>query len=302
MIRKIILKTEKKFISLMSHINVKLASKYLFLRSQKKFLNLKCPETFNEKLMWIKIHCYINNPLIWKCVDKYEVRKYLLKKGIREENLPKILGVYKSAEEINFERLPNKFALKCTHGCGFNVICHDKTQLDFSETKAKLNKWLKTRFGYETAETQYIHQKPVIICEEFINSNDGLPYDYKIYCFNGNAKCCLVCSNRESKLNLNYFDINWKELPLGKEKLRNKNKIEKPKYYKQMIELAEQCSKDFPFVRVDFYEYKSTPIIGELTFTPAACVASYYTMEGKKYLSKYINIDEIRKWNYFKYF
>lgn len=294
MIKKAIHKIEKKCVGLLSHFSVKLSSRYLYIRSQKKPLHLNNPKTFNEKLMWIKINCYLNNSLIWKCVDKYEVRKFLLSKGVKEQYLPRLINTYETADIIDFSSLPNKFALKCTHGCGFNIICHNKKELDYNYTIKQLNKWLKTKFGYETAETQYVHQKPVIICEEYIDSNVGLPYDYKIYCFNGVAKCCLACSNREEKLNLNFYDLNWNELPLGKENLRNTCKIERPKYFDQMIELAEMCSKEFPFVRVDFYDDKSTPIIGELTFTPAACVADYYTSYGQVYLSSFIDINNIK--------
>lgn len=289
--KKIIKKVEKKFISFLSHVNVKIASKYLFLRTQRKFLNLKSPKTFNEKLMYIKLKYYLNDPIIWKCVDKYEVRQFLISKGINVNNLPTLIDLYQNAEDIDFSTLPNKFALKCSHGCGFNIICSDKSKIEEKDAKDKLNKWLNTKFGYETAETQYLHQKPVIICEKYIDSNVGFPFDYKIYCFNGIAKCCLVCSNREKELQLNFFDLNWNELYFGKEHLRNKELIKKPKNFDQMIEMAEKCSKDFPFVRVDFYEYNDIPIIGELTFTPAACIANYYTDYGQEILASYFDFD-----------
>ena len=182
--KKQIKKLEKNFVIILTKISIKLSSKYLFLRSQKHKLNLKNPKDFNEKLMWLKIYNYNKNYLVWQCSDKYKVREYALSKGVNERNLPTILGTYSDAMEIDFSQLPNKFALKCSHGSGFNIICQDKTKIDENQVKKQLNKWLKTKYGYSTAEPHYTHVKPIIICEEFIeNFEDEYPYDYKIYCF-----------------------------------------------------------------------------------------------------------------------
>ena len=274
-------------------------SKVLFRISQHKKLNLKNPETFNEKLMWLKIYNYNHNKTAWQCADKYLVRKYAKKHGVPEDNLPKLLGVYQNVNEINFDKLPPKFALKCSHGCGFNIICQDKSKLDIQKTRKQLNKWLKTKFGYSSAETHYTHIKPVIMCEEFIDSqHDAWPYDYKLYCFNGEPKVVLVTSERETgHLKLNWYDLNWQELPYGHAKNRNQKTIAKPKHLATMIKIAKQVSKDFPFVRVDFYEYKNHAIMGEMTFTPAADVATYYNQKGQQELGNMLqlNIESLNK-------
>lgn len=286
----ILSKCEKKFVHLICLIDVSFASKYLFVRNQKKFLDLKNPKTFNEKLMYLKLYNYQNNKVVWRCVDKYCVREYLKSKGIQEKNLPEIIETYTNAKDINFEELPNKFVLKCTHGCGFNIVCTDKKQLNVKKTRKILNGWLNKKYGYETAELQYIHQKPIIICEKYIENNDKLPVDYKIYCFHGEPKVILVCSNRAKKLKFNYYDIKWNELLLGKKSNRNLNGVEKPKSLTSMIKLARLSSNEFPFVRVDFYENNDMPIIGELTFTPAACIDNDYTEEGQQYLGNLLKI------------
>lgn len=274
-------------------------SKILFRLSQKHKLNLKNPQTFNEKLMWLKINNYNNNKTVWQCADKYQVRKYAKKHDVSENNLPTLLGIYKNANEIDFNKLPNKFALKCSHGCGFNIICQDKTKLDISKTKKQLNKWLKTRFGYASAEVHYTHIKPVIMCEEYINSQkNAWPYDYKLYCFNGEPKIILVTSERETnQLKLNWYNLDWQELPYGHAKNRNQKTISKPKHLAMMIKIAKQVSKEFPFVRVDFYEYKDHAIMGEMTFTPAANIATYYNQKGQRELGNMLqlNIEPLNK-------
>ncbi len=270
-------------------------SKVLYFLRFKLRINLKDPSNFNEKLMWLKLNCYNNNPDVWKCSDKYLVRDYALKKGINEENLPKLLGVYQDANDIPYEKLPQKFALKCSHGCGFNIICTNKEELNIEKSNKQLNIWLKTKFGYSSAENHYTHIKPCIIIEEYIDSNEGLPYDYKLYCFYGVPKVVLVCSNREEELKLNFFNLDWEELPYGKKNLRNSQVIKKPVKLNEMVKLAKKISKDFPFVRVDFYQYKDKAILGEMTFTPAQCMAPYYSEFGQEQLSKLLNIKKNKK-------
>ena len=86
--------------------------------------------------------------------------------------------------------------------------------------------------------------------------------------------------------------MDWKELKLRDNNTNTTNaqtKLKKPDSFSKMIEYAEILSKDFKFVRVDFYEENDKPIISELTFTPAACFG-YYSKEGDKYLSDFLKI------------
>jgi len=292
-IRKIYFGGRNLQISILSRISPKRASIVFYNRCHKKKINLKNPQTFNEKLMYLKIKNYNKNKNVYKCSDKYLIRDYAKSKGVHENNLPKIIGIYKSPKEIDFKKLPKKFVLKCSHGCGFNIICKDKKKIDRNETIKKLNKWKRKKYGYSTAETHYTHVKPTIFCEEFIQNEDGsFPNDYKIYCFHGEPKLVLVCSEREKKLKLNFYDLEWKELLIGTENYRGTNKIVRPKKFNEMIDIAKKVSKDFPYVRVDLYEYRDKAILGEMTFTPAGCVSQYYTDEGQIYLGKLLDINK----------
>ena len=282
-------KTIKKIIS---KLNNKLYSKILYYTYFNKRLDLRNPKDFNEKLRYLKVKNYNKNKTVWQCSDKYLMRQYAIEKGVEEKNLVKLLDIYDNPNEINFEKLPNKFVLKCTHGCGFNIICNDKNKINEKKTIELLKKWQRTKFGYESGEIHYTHIKPHIICEEYIESNNGLPYDYKIYCFYGEPYVVLVCSEREKNLKLNYFDLDWNELKYSKEKYQNNKVISKPKTLDKMIEISKNVSKEFPFVRVDFYECNNEPILGELTFTPAACLARYYSELGNKELASKIKLEK----------
>ena len=285
-------KIGKKIVSLLTFVSPTLSSKVIYRLHTGKKLNLKNPTLFNEKLMYLKLHDYRNNELVTNCSDKIKVRDYVSKCGY-EKILTDIYAIYNDASEINFDDLPNKFALKCNHGCGYNIICVDKKKLDINETIKKLNKWKKTKFGYETCEIHYFPIKPVIYAEKYIATDDGImPNDYKIYCFDGKPKIVLVCSEREKELKLSFYDLNWQKLDYETARFHTDKKILKPKHLDKMIEYATNLSKPFKFVRVDFYETRDGKVLfGELTFTPARCSAEYYNDKGNNELGEMLRLD-----------
>ena len=267
-----------------------LASQILFTLSTKRILNLKNPKTFNEKLMWLKLNW--QHPLVVKCADKYTVREYISNLGY-ENTLPKLYGVYDSVDEIDWDSLPNKFALKCTHGCGFNIICDNKQKLNIEEAIEKLDHWMKTRYVFEAVEIQYDKMKPRIICEEYIETSAGiLPNDYKIYCFNGEPKLTLVCTERSEAVKLDFMDLDWNYMNIGAEGWASGKLPEKPSCYNEMLNISRKLSQPFPYVRIDFYDFEGKPILGEMTFTPAGCAARYYNDNGLNILGNWINLPE----------
>ena len=282
----------RKVVCFLTFVSPTLSSKVIYRIHTHKKLDLKNPKLFNEKLMYLKLHDYKNNPLVIECSDKLKVRDYVTKCGLGHL-LNKVYGVYDDARDIDFDSLPSKFALKCNHGCGFNIICTDKDKLDKEKTIKTLNKWKKTKFGYNTCEPHYFKIKPRIYAEEYIASNDGImPNDYKIYCFNGEPKIVLVCSEREHDLKLTFFDLEWHELNYGTARFKTKKKIKKPQNLDKRIEYAKILSKPFKFVRVDFYDNFDKVLFGELTFTPARCSAEYYNDKGSIELGNMLSLKE----------
>lgn len=258
-----------------------------------KPLNLKDPQLFSEKLMKLKLERYGGSEVVWRCADKLQVRKYVTRHGISKKNLPKLLGIYNNAKDIDFDGLPQKFALKCTHGAGFNIICTDKSKLDKEQAVATLNKWLSTSFGLPTAETHYGKVTPVIICEAFIEGENGqAPTDYKVYCFSGKPLYVMACTERvDGQSKVGIFDLNWIDTNYIKPSYSSSKNITAPATLSTMLSMAQMVSKEFPFVRVDFYEDQGVPILGEMTFTPHACMNSNMTEEGQVELGKLIDLD-----------
>jgi len=265
-----------------------LASKYLYRRTIGRKLNLRTPRNFNEKLQWLKL--YWRNPLVAQCTDKYEVREYAATCGC-EEILNQLYGVYKHAAEINWDDLPKAFALKCTHGCGYNIICDDKDKLDRDQTLARLNEWLKRRYDRVAAEIHYARIKPQIICEQYLETDAGvLPNDYKVYCFNGKPELVLVCTDRSSDLKLTWVDLNWRRIDFGTGNYYCAELPRKPDCLDAMIYYAKKLAHPFPFVRVDFYDYNGKPVLGEMTFTPMACMAQNYNDIGLRWLGDMLQL------------
>lgn len=275
-------------INLVSSISPTIATQIKHYRSTGELVNLKNPKKFNDKLQWLKL--YWNEPLVVSYADKYEMYNYIKANG-NSEILNNLLAVYNSTDEIEWEKLPERFALKCTHGCGYNIVTKDKSKLNEVEVLQQLDAWMQERYGRIHLEYHYDRIKPKIILEEYIENKAGLlPLDYKIYCFDGVAKLVLVCSEREDSLKLDFFDIHWNRLNIGHKKDESSKPIQKPICFDEMVKNAEMLAKPFPFVRVDFYDKDGVAILGELTFTPAANVARYYNDYGQKYLGDLLTL------------
>lgn len=252
--------------------------------------NLKHPATFDEKLLWLML--YWRHPLKTQCGDKYTLRSYVEPRGWGH-HLPKLLGVYEHSREIDFDTLPERFVLKCTHGCKFNIICKDKAALDRNEARRKLDAWMATDISQVAGEIHYAAMKPRIICEEFHEGHSGdLPVDYKVYCFGGKAYCTLVCHARGLRKRplLDFYDLEWKKLSYNKESVRAERNIPKPAGFDEMVVAAEALSKPFPFVRMDYYSIQGRVVLGEMTFTPCACMDLGYTEQGQRELGALITL------------
>ena len=156
-------------------------TKLYYYKIFRKKLNLKNPITFSEKLQWLKLYYYPSNMNVIRCADKYKVREYLEEKGL-SRYLNELIGVWEKWEDVKWEDLPQKFVLKCNHGCGYNIICNDKSFLSKVDVGKKINKWLSEDFSLFNAEKHYTFIERKIICEKYLGEDI---IDYKFFCFHG---------------------------------------------------------------------------------------------------------------------
>lgn len=257
---------------LLTLVSPRLNISFFYRKCHHYFPNLKNPQTLDEKLQWMKLNYYKNNDLVKSCADKYRVREYVKQRGL-DFLLNDLIAVYRNPEEIDWEQLPEKFVLKWNFGCGGNVICTDKNNFDKELAISELKRFKKIRFHLLAAEPQYDVDEKLLLCEKFIETENGnLPSDYKFYCFNGKAKFVLCCLGRgeNRKPDFYFFDRDWTLQRLnaqGKAAPENFS-IPKPEGIDALFDYAEKLAEPFPFVRADFYLEKGKAYFGELTFTP----------------------------------
>lgn len=253
-------------------------------------LNLNNPQTFNEKLQWLKLND--RKDIYTTMVDKYEVKKYV-SDVIGEKYIIPTLGIYNSFDEIDFEKLPNKFVVKCTHDSGSTIICKDKKKFDIKKAKKKINKALKYNYYYAGREWPYKNVKPRIIIEEYIEDYELKDLrDYKFFCFNGKVNLFKVDFNRFLEHRANYYDKNLKLLEFGEEVCPPdfEKKIEIPKDIMKMILLAEKLANGTKFVRIDFYYTNKKIYFGEMTFYPASGFGKFIPDSWDERLGEMINL------------
>lgn len=255
--------------------------------------NLKHPVTFNEKLQWLKLHD--RKPEYPDMVDKYEVRK-IIERKIGGEYLIPCYGVYNSFDEIEFSKLPEQFVLKCTHDSGSVIICKDKTNFDMASAKQSLDASMKRNYYSTYREWPYKFVKPRIIAEKFMidESGDDLK-DYKVMCFNGEAKIIEVHENRFTdgkEHTQTFYDRNWKKLNIVQEGLMYvREERTAPAQLNKILELSEILAKDMYHARIDWYIINDKIYFGEITFYDGSGFEAFPNREDNVFLGNLIKID-----------
>ena len=239
-------------------------------------LNLKNPQRYTEKLQWYKL--YYKNPLMIQCVDKYDVRAYVESKGLGYI-LNECYGVFDRVEDIDFDALPDQFVLKDTLGSGGNsvILVKDKSEMDLDAVKLQLRKWVNENHRIRSGGREwpyYSGKKHRIIIEKYLAQSDGDLPDYKFFCFNGKVECVYFMRNYTKNHEcgeLGFFDKDYNLMNVYRTDFHPiLDQPMKPLNYEMMLQAAESLSRDFPHVRVDFFDLNGKITFGELTFTMAS--------------------------------
>lgn len=255
---------------LLSRIAPVYNTKRLFKYITSSELDLKNPKGINEKIQYLKLYRYYNNPIITQCVDKYRVREYLKNRNYGFL-LPTLYMACDKAANIDFDKLPDSFVIKCNHGCDYNILCNDKNKLKYEKCRRQIDSWMHEDYWVDCCEVQYKFVKKKIIVEEYLG---GDIKTYKFYCFNGIPKVLYVSrngDNGEKDLFVDYYDMNFKHLNirLGMHlSSPNAKEIEPPKCFDEMKSIAMELSSEFPFVRIDLYDVQGKIYFSEFTFVP----------------------------------
>ncbi len=267
---------------------------YIKTEYKKRFgkeIDLKNPTTITEKLQWLKL--FYRNENMPICSDKYNIRLYLQKYGY-EHLLNEVIGVYETPEEIDnldINTLPKSFVAKATHGSSWNLICKDKSEINWRIQKKIFKQWLKLDLSVFGREWNYREIKPRILIENFIEHQPLI--DYKFWCFNGIPKFINVIQEKNGIAYKEFYDLKWNKIDLTRKNYNILNELtSEPKQLDKMVEISKILSKEFPFVRVDFYNFNERLIIGELTFFPAGGLTPFLpnTQENEEKIGQYLKL------------
>lgn len=285
-------------------VNIKKLNAAMIDLADKEFLNLKYylvfekyvnwekPISFNEKLQWLKI--YDHNALYPMLVDKAEVKKFVSEKIGKEYIIPTI-GIWDKVEDIDFSKLPQKYAIKCTHDSGSTKIIDNNeiSKKEFEQQIGDLKKSLERNWFILGREWAYKEVKPRILAEVLLESKNGEEIlDYKFMCFNGKVKCVFVCSNRQGHggLKVTFYDLDWNIMPFERHYPKEEKKIPKPIAFEVMIKQAEKLSKNLPFARIDFYEVDGHPYFGEITLYPGCGLEKFNPEKWDVIMGKWLKL------------
>ena len=266
--------------------------KLLFRLKMGYSLNLNNPNSFCEKLQWLKLHDH--NDFYTTMVDKYAVKDYVAR-IIGNEYIIPTLGVWNSPEEIDWDVLPNRFVLKTTHGGGSSgvIICNDKKSLNKKTVMDRLRVSMRQNIYKYYKEWPYKNVIPRIIAEEYIESSckeKGLS-DYKWYCFNGEPKFCQVIQDRRDNETIDFFDVEWQHQEfVGLNPMCGPAAVcpSRPVSLETQLFIARKLSKGLPFVRIDLYAVRNRVFFGEITFYPASGFGAFSPTQYNEILGQMI--------------
>ncbi|MBP1949046.1 ATP-grasp fold amidoligase family protein [Virgibacillus litoralis] len=278
-------------------INLKNQSRFLFPFTHKRFIKKRFlkhhgynvsfdnPTTLSEKIQWIKLYGSLEKHT--KYADKYEVRNYV-KKKIGKDYLIPLIGVYKSAYEINVDSLPEKFVIKATHGSGWNMIVKDKSNVDWFLAKKGIEKWINTNYYYISGEKNYKNIEGRVVIEQLLEDPAQDMKEYKFYCYHGQPQFIMVVSDPELR-HLEFYDLNWNGLNMNiNDQPITMNSVKKPYHYNEMLGICCKLSNEFAFVRVDLYYNQGKIYVGELTFTSCNGFAKFSDIEFDRLFGKHL--------------
>lgn len=263
---------------------------YNFERNFKRKINWKDPKSFNEKMQWLKI--YDRKPEYTKMVDKYDAKDFIRDK-VGDNYVVKNYGVWNNFDDIDFNKLPDKFVLKTTHDSGGVVIVTDKTKLNVEEAKEKLEKSLKNNFYLMAREWPYKNVKPRIIAEEYLEDESGELIDYKFFCFDGVPKVMFIATDRMKEgeeTKFDFYDMNFEHLPFTNGHPNSTKPQNKPIMWDEMLRISQSLSEGIPLLRVDLYCVNGKLYVGELTFYHWGGVIPFEPEEWDYKLGEYIKL------------
>lgn len=267
LLSKLYHKASQKKVEFFQNLSDEEFLKLKFKENTGKELNLENPQTFNEKLQWLKL--YDRNPIYTTMADKFRAKEYIAERVGKEYIVP-MFGVWNSPDDVDFSALPEQFVIKCNHDCGGLSICRSKDQFDANAARNKLKKSFLSNYFEVGREWQYKNIEPVVLAEKLLENSDGSPLvEYDFFCFNGEPRiisCAWGDRDKGEEHYNDFYDADFNRLPLSCIFPTSSKVLEKPSAFEEMKNIARKLCGNRSFLRVDIYLCDDKPYVGELTF------------------------------------
>jgi hypothetical protein len=275
-----------------------------FLEKMGRPLNLETPESFSEMIQWIKL--YYEDPVMSRCADKVLFKEYI-KEKLGEGYTAKTYDVWETAEQVNLRDVPEQCAVKSncsSDGCNIMLITDKrKVDIDKAENEIRMNWFDRLKLHTNSFANYYYRVKPKVYIEEYLEEAD----DYDVLCFHGEPKFVYVKTehfnngiNREVGYPMSFYTTDWKYIDAKYKEIPTQKDIHKPPHLGEMLEISRKLSKEFPFVRVDFFENGGKLYIAEFSFAPWAGLRAYEPEAMDYEMGKWLDIVHTAKTEYVK--
>lgn len=275
-----------------------------YLLCMHKELNLDDPVLFTEKIQWLKLF-YCSDEMK-RCVDKVLFKDYIKEKLGGGYTAP-VIKVWNTPEEVDIKSITaKKFVLKSNLQSDgkFIILVKNSATLDIKKTEKEIKtSWFDDRLLLTNSFcSAYYGAKPKVIVEEYIEEFSGASNDYKIFCFNGIPKIIYVAEDhfidgKTAEIHpITFLDLNWNVLDVRYGNNISNPNIQMPKHFNEMMKIATKLSKDFPFVRVDFFDTKNKLYLSELTFYPGGGLVPYNPQNFDKKLGDMLKLPKRNLW------
>lgn len=239
-------------------------------------LNLDKPERFTEKTQWRKL--YDNDPRITRCINKLTFKQYIREK-LGDGYVAPLIDVWHSPSDVKIDRIPEKCAIKsnCSGDGGFCLLVHDREKIDTSVIEKQIKDiWFDRRYLHTNSFfSAYYPIEPCVMVEGLVSEVDTGVDEYKFLCFNGEPVYIYHSDDHfkngeRRECSVSHFSIDWRNLGVRYGNHPNKTEARPPRFMKEMLDISKTLSRDFSFVRVDFFENDSRFYLSEMTFTQGA--------------------------------
>ena len=262
----------QRILSNLSWVPDKLMLRIQYFLQTGRWLNLKNPRRFTEKIQWYKL--YYRDPAMLRCTDKKEVREYVREKGLGDILIP-LYATFGNVEEVDLDKLPTQFVAKTTDGGGSHeiMVCKNKDEIPRDIFISKINNWLSQPKPRKHIAREWAYDNGIprrIIIEKLLDSQDNYSLiDYKFFCFDGKVKYIYAISERKigTSAKLGIYDENFTKLNVDRvDEGHQERSLPKPENFERMKDIARVLANGFPHVRVDLYNVNGKIYFGELTF------------------------------------